>query len=436
MIIVSIAILEASCLDPGCLRIDQSLSPMMDAQTPCDISNRSPRHLAGNDEYLAILQQLVEDEMRVCSESEPCTQFHSVEGHDPMDDVPGESFATTVGQESPEQDDSSELSLDRTLQINSLIPIQREPELFDGNDQDLQSEDLTQADDRQHNLRKQVPRMDVNENNDINSEDFEVRNRSKGRGATNTYFNADHLQVEKRKYSLKASGQSNCTRTPKRTRPSQFRTAGLATRQDSSIRHAMSCKEPFLETEKACLESYISQYKTKYRELGLACPGELFSSRESRKRLASLGLDNYAKFLRVLSFTIGDYESLLGLKEILRVYRDPNISPLISTQEAPNAKRLEAIRSLEIKGAYINLIKKCHIHRLFTDNIDPLRNPNDNFIVRTTYATENSATLATLPKADSPSRRWGRFILIYFQTALITRRGTARSQPCEEVAGD
>ena len=138
---------------------------------------------------------------------------------------------------------------------------------------------------------------------------------------------------------------------------------------------------PSLEKEMACLQAYISQHKTRYKRLGLPCPGDFVDSKETKNRLASLRLDDHANILRVFSFTIAGCESLLGWKEILRAYRNPDVGPPRIAREVSNAKRLETIQSLGGKEAYLNLLRKFHIHRLFTDNIDPLCNSNDNFIV-------------------------------------------------------
>ena len=341
--------------------------------------------------------------MRNCSEGEQNTQPPGVEGHDLMEDVPGESFEATLGQESSGQDDPSEMLLVSTLQPNSPAFIQRETECPDSNDQSIQPENFAQVDNMQRNQGNQISRMDANENIDVESEEFGVQNDSNRREIVNTYCAADHLQVIKRKYPLRASGQPDYTGSPKRTRPSQNRTAGLTTHQRSSSRTAISRKKPFLEKQKACLDTYISQHTTKYRELGLPCPGEFLGREETRRRLAGLKLENYANVLRVLNFTIGGYESLVGLKEVLRAYRDPNVGLLITTQEVPNAKRLQAIQSLERNGAYMNLLKKCHIHRLFIDNVDPLRNPNDNFIVSTSNSTDAAGELGN-PRNSAESR--------------------------------
>ena len=141
--------------------------------------------------------------------------------------------------------------------------------------------------------------------------------------------------------------------------------------------------EPLFERETARLESYISEHRRKCEKMGLPCPGDFVDGAETKIRLASLGLESHVNVLRVLSLTIGSCESLVVLKEILRAYRDPSSGSLETARDVSNVKRLETIRSLSGNAAFFNLLKKCHIHRLFSDNKDSLCNPTDNFIIST-----------------------------------------------------
>ena len=156
--------------------------------------------------------------------------------------------------------------------------------------------------------------------------------------------------------------------------------------------------KPLFERETARLESYISQHRKKCEKMGLPCPGDFVYSAATKIRLASLGLESHVNVLRVLSLTIGSCESLVVLKEILRAYRDPGSGSLETTRDVSNAKRLETIRSLSGNAAFLNLLKKCHIHRLFTDNKDSLCDPTDNFIISTT----KSVTTRTRGETGNP----------------------------------
>lgn len=146
-----------------------------------------------------------------------------------------------------------------------------------------------------------------------------------------------------------------------------------------------------MEKETACLQAYMSQHRIRYERLGLPYPSAFVDSKETKNRLTNLQLDSYANILRVFSFTIAGCKSLISLKEILRAYRDPNINPPQITRDVSNTKRLETIQSLGGKEAYLNLLKKYHIHRLFADNINPLYNSNDNFIVSTAKSVTGRA---------------------------------------------
>ena len=156
---------------------------------------------------------------------------------------------------------------------------------------------------------------------------------------------------------------------------------------------------PLFEKETARLESYISQHRRKCEKMGLPCSGDFVYSAETKNRLARLGLESHVNVLRVLSLTIGSCESLVVLKEILRAYRDPSSSPLKAARDVSNAKRLETIRSLSGNAAFFNLLKKCHIHKLFTDNKDPLYNPTDNFIIST------AKSVTTRPRRETGNPR-------------------------------
>ena len=156
--------------------------------------------------------------------------------------------------------------------------------------------------------------------------------------------------------------------------------------------------KPLFERETARLESYISQYRRKCEKMGLHCPDDFVHSAETKTRLASLGLESHVNVLRVLSLTVRSCESLVVLKQILRAYRAPSLGSLETTRDVSNAKRLETIRSLSGNAAFFNLLKKCHIHRLFTDNKDPLCDPTDNFIT----STAKSVTISPRGETGNP----------------------------------
>ena len=275
-----------------------------------------------------------------------------------------------------------------TFQLNFSIFIQRETKCFDSNDQNIQLKNFAQVDNMQRNQKNQICKMNANENIDVEFEKFEIQNDFNRKEIVNIYCAIDHLQIIKKKYFLKVFDQLNYTKSSKRTRLSQNRTIKLTIYQKSNSRTAISRKKFFLKKQKICLNIYISQHTIKYRKLKLFCFDEFLDRKKIKKRLAELKLKNYANVLKILNFTIDDYESLIELKKILKAYRDFNVDLLIITQKIRNAKRLQTIQSLKRNEAYMNFLKKCHIHRLFIDNVDFLRNFNDNFIISTRNFTE------------------------------------------------
>ena len=171
--------------------------------------------------------------------------------------------------------------------------------------------------------------------------------------------------------------------------------------------------------------------------MGLPCPGAYVDNEETENRLVSFGLENYTYVLQVFSFTIGGHESVIGLKNILEVYRSHELSSLQIEREVSNAKRVQAIKGLERKEAYINLLKRWHIHQLYVDNADPLDTPYDNFIVSTvTSATQRkqkgnhrnaaeskvtkSMVVEVYPNIQPDSREYGQK---YREISLLRKNG-------------
>ena len=100
IIIINIAIFEIFCVNSECLRIDRFSSLQNDDQIFCDISNLSSKYLIENDEYVVILQKLIENELRNCSKKEQNTQSFEIKNHDFMKDVSKKSFEVIFDQKS------------------------------------------------------------------------------------------------------------------------------------------------------------------------------------------------------------------------------------------------------------------------------------------------------------------------------------------------
>lgn len=132
------------------------------------------------------------------------------------------------------------------------------------------------------------------------------------------------------------------------------------------------------------LEPYILQERRKCEISGLPCPKDWLNEAGTIEHVARLGLDKYTYLIKIFNYTIANCESVVVLKDVLRAYRTPLGSGLTEImQEISNAQRLESIGSLRGSTAYLNLIRLCHIHKLFTENSDSQREANGAFIINT-----------------------------------------------------
>lgn len=390
---------------------------LIEGQTPSVLSNQQPKRSGGNDGYLTIFRELITDELQDSSGAVGITQPHGAEGLDPTTVMSEGLSETAIGWETLGQDVSSETQFDSMFQPTCPSVAQRKMAFSHGDSQDLSFENLTQNDDGHQSHGSQDIRMDEDGNtHNAGPEDIGMHTCSDRRPNEHSECDAGHHQTTMREPSLEASGRPKGVYAATSTRLSRSRKGKSITRQKSGFdpiraapkrtgaiktkrqkitkagfKNKSSSDGPLLEKETACLETYMSQHRTRYERLGLPCPGDFVDSEETKTRLASLRLDSRANVLRVFSFAIAGCESLVGLKEILRAYRDPDVGPPQIAREVSNAKRLETIQGLGGKEAYLNLLKKCHIHRLFTDNVDPLCNSIDNFIVSTAKSVETQA---------------------------------------------
>ncbi|KAL2037607.1 hypothetical protein N7G274_009720 [Stereocaulon virgatum] len=422
---------QETCLDPRRLPIQQQPPLLTDGQTPSVLSNQQPNCSGGNNGYLTIFREMIADEFQDSSEAREIAESHGAEGLDPTEVMSQELSENVVGWETPGQDVASEIQFDSMFQPTSPSLAKRKTEFYYSNNQDLPFESVTQVDDGHRSHGSHDFRMNEDGNTDTaEPEDIGMHACLDKRQNEHSDCDAGPHQVVARKISLGVSsrpkGVHATTSTPlsrsrKResfTRPkSGFdpmraapKRSGAVGAEKQNITKANSKSKttgggPLLKNGTACLEAYTSQYRTRYERLALPCPGDFVDSEKTKHRLASLGLQKHANVLRVFSLTIAGYESVVGLKEILRAYRDPDVGSPQIAREVSNSKRLETIQRLGGKEAYLNLLKKCHIHSLFTDNIDPCCNSNDNFIVSTakSVATRASGELGN-PRYSAESR--------------------------------
>ena len=133
--------------------------------------------------------------------------------------------------------------------------------------------------------------------------------------------------------------------------------------------------------EIAQLEACFSERRRTYETLGLPDPENFLDSVATKQRLRDLGISQYDGVLKIFTFFLGNYETLVGIQDVLQAYRSNDRVPFQNACYMSNQQRLDMIQALGAKAAYHDLLKKYHIHKLYTDNADPLRNPSDNFVI-------------------------------------------------------
>lgn len=146
------------------------------------------------------------------------------------------------------------------------------------------------------------------------------------------------------------------------------------------------------EEESTLLEPYILWEKWRCEKLGLPSSEGCLKKEEAKEQITRLHLGKYIDLIRIFVCTVASCGSLVVLQDVLRAYRNPvaNAEPR-NLLGLSNAQRLEIIRNLGGSAAYFNLLRMCHIHRLFTENSDPRREANGAFIINT---AENIASHA------------------------------------------
>ncbi|KAL8784950.1 MAG: hypothetical protein Q9195_008838 [Heterodermia aff. obscurata] len=382
------AISEEPCIDPTKLSINQQPHFVADSHSIGILSNEQAKNPAGNDDCLAIYQALVPDELNDYSEIDTVDQASCIESQGHGDLVPNDSNETRIGQEALVQDGQSTIQPEGTREPISPISVQQEMvSSLDINPNSLFS-DGTNATVIWQELRP-ARRSTEDLSTAVELGDTIMHEQTSSENDGDSPSSPSQHQATTRERRLETARRPKHTSVPNVTQSSRYRKTEPATTRSSSTQSRISYKGSFLEKRKALLEEYILQHRAKYENLGLTYPGDHFDTEDTRKHLASLGLENHADILKVFSCTIGGHESLIGIKEILRAYRNPEIGSLQTPREVSNAKRLQIIQSLERNEAYMNFLKKCHIHQLYMDNIDPLENSYDNFVVRTTTSRAN-----------------------------------------------
>ena len=422
-VVVSIAIPHEPCLDPRELLIEEQTCLLTNAQTHHTLSNEQSIGSTGDIGNLALTHEWIADDSIDLPDAVETAESFAAEGLDPAQITKEDALENAVywhvsGHGSPS---GTEFNSPFGLSSPSLRP--REVHTLRRGDQDLSSDNFTPADDGQRRLETQGIWMNEHGATAC-SEAEDVGRQTLSDQIQHEYLslNEDHNPEITEKRSFGATGRRMGIGAASNTRLAQNRKGKSSRKSDLDLLRAKQKRigitksnraivpmtgsgrkklkdKPLFERETARLESYISQHRRNCEKMGLPCPGDFVYNAETKIRLASLGLESHVNVLRVLSLTIGSCESLVVLKEILRAYRDPSSGSLETARDVSNAKRLETIRSLSGNAAFFNLLKKCHIHRLFTDNKDPLCDPTDNFIIST------AKSVTTRPRGETGNPR-------------------------------
>ena len=405
------------------MSIQEQTCLLTDAQTHHTQSNEQPIGSTGDIDNLVFTHEWIADESLDLPDAVETAESFAAEVLDPAEITQRYSLENAACWHAPGHCSPTRREPDRVFRLSSPSLGPRKVHTLRRDDQDPSSDNLTPADDGQQRLETQGIWM----NKDGATEGSEAEDV--GRQTLSDQIQPEHLSLDEDhnpeitgKHSFGATGSQKGLSAASKTRLAQDRKeksnrkldldllrarqkrAGITKSNRATVpmtgsRRKKLKDKALFERETARLEPYISQHRRKCEKMGLPCPGDYVYSAETKIRLASLGLESHVNVLRVLSLTIGSCESLVDLKEILRAYRDPSSGSLETAGDFSNAKRLDTIRSLSGDAAFFNLLKKCHIHRLFTDNKDPLCDPTDNFIIST------AKSVTTRPRGETGNPR-------------------------------
>jgi hypothetical protein len=147
------------------------------------------------------------------------------------------------------------------------------------------------------------------------------------------------------------------------------------------------------------IDAYALLEKERCRCLGLPCPEQRFDLAMSRASKAFPGIEENKIELKIFFFAIASSDALVALRSIVKAHRRSladHSSPIRC--DLSQAERLKVIKTLNENIAYLGLLKRCHIHRLFVDSSKLSRKTVDGFINDTT----KSITTLQKPKTGNP----------------------------------
>lgn len=396
-------------MDPRELSIEQQISLLPDHPTPEIPLGQQYKSPNGDNSRLSFVSDCIAEDLPGLSKANENSPSFPVEGLDGLELVSKDQLENTLDWQMPINGSPFGVDFPNLFEPESPRVAQRDMDILCSLDPESFSKSLTQVENRQFSQDFEMTEVytDGNDNTAestiVESQDIpdqgtqehlsddanrhrtgyemsslRLSGRSVGQGAAKV-VRVNRNRIEK-STTAQISGVKSMRLTQKQTDPTEGNRA-IASKKGSKSHKPR--RKPLFEKDTARLDAYISQRRRKCETMGLSCPGDFVDNSTIRNRLRTLNLDDHVKILKIFIFTIGGCESLAALKEILQAYRKQDVSPLKAAREISNAKRLKAIKNLGGDMAYMNLLRKCHIHRLFKDNLDPFHNPNDNFVVST-----------------------------------------------------
>ena len=336
----SFAASEGHCINPNQSSIYHQPYSIEDDQSPCILSSEQPKSPAGNDESLNFYREIISDEPNDHLEVDNVAQADRVEDQGLEKIASEEYIETTISREALDRDCRPMSQPERTTKLNSSISIQQEMVYSHHSNLNLPfshhvNDNVAQ---KEHSAGPRSSTQDVS----IAAEpEYTVMHGSpdskKNRDSHSDYGHYQAVMIESPLKTRRSRKRSNVPSAPQSSRSHRNKSN---TTKSSSFRTIVPCKASFLEKGNALLEEYISQWRKKYENLRLSCPGDYFDSEKTENRLVSFRLEKYIYILQVFGFTIGGHEPIIRLKNILGVYRSHELSSLQIEREISNAKRV------------------------------------------------------------------------------------------------
>lgn len=117
------------------------------------------------------------------------------------------------------------------------------------------------------------------------------------------------------------------------------------------------------------LDSYLEKERLRCEEQDTSGPLETFFSPEIQQGLLELGAGMYSNVLQTICVAIASPESLVTLQHLLRYYRAGESPKTLAPAIPQSTKdRISVIGAIDKEVAYMCLLRRCHILRLYEEN--------------------------------------------------------------------